>query len=97
MHPQEWNSHKTGDPGAHDSTERVASVGIAYAAANHPWSMCHNFTDQRKNPTHAQGRRQNHHKGFDKGEPERYSPVGIAKAFPPGVEPIEQVSQDGNG
>src|SRR5215813_2477181 len=97
MHSQEWNGHKTSHPGAHNSTKRVASISVANTAANYLGCVRHNFTDQRKNPAHTQSRWQNHHKCFDKGEPDCCSPVGIAKTVPPGVEPIEQASQDGNG
>src|SRR6266446_4253433 len=97
MHPEERYGHKTGHPGAYDSTERVTGISVAHAAAHHLWSVRHNLTHQWKGAAHAQGRRQNHYKGFHKGEPERCPPVGVTKACPPGVETVKQVSQDGNG
>ena len=96
MDAQERNGHEAGGPGAHDRPQRVDGVHVADAAPHHVRAAGDDLGHQRKGPAHAQGRRQDHHRGLHESEPERRAPVGVAEPLPPGVETVKHAPEDGD-
>ena len=70
LHAQPWHTDKAGNPGAQDRAHGIQGIDVTNTTANHVRTTRHNFTDQGKCPTHAQGWRQDDHERLDKGQPQ---------------------------